>query len=73
MKYRIEQWKVEELLSAFNNKNLNLSPAYQRNDIWTEKAQKDLISSMKLGMPIPNFFFHQRSCLKTIEHNSYGR
>ncbi len=61
MKYEIQQWTVNELLSTFNSKNLNLNPTYQRNDIWTEKAQKDLISSMKLGMPIPNFFLHQRT------------
>lgn len=40
---------------------LNLNPPYQRNNIWTEKAQKALIYSIKSGMPIPTFFLHERN------------
>jgi len=61
MRFKIEKWKIKELFAKHNSKELNLNPPYQRNDIWTEKAQKDLINSIQNGFPIPNFFFHQRS------------
>lgn len=60
MKYKIETWTIKKLLSEHKKGNLNLNPPYQRNDIWTEKAQKDLIDTIKNGLPIPNFFMHIR-------------
>jgi hypothetical protein len=60
MRFTIEKWKIEDLIAKHKSKELNLNPPYQRNDIWTEKAQKDLINSIQNGFPIPNFFFHQR-------------
>lgn len=64
MRYSIEKWTIKKLFETHKKGNLNLNPPYQRNDIWLEKGQKDLISSIKNGMPIPNFFFHKRSLLK---------
>lgn len=64
MRYKIVNWTIEKLLKAYSGQELNLNPSYQRNDIWTEKAQKELIASIKEGMPIPNFFFHERSDTK---------
>ncbi len=61
MRYKIETWTIEKLLDTFNNDRLNLNPPYQRNDIWTEKAQIDLIFTIKKGLPIPNFFLHEQA------------
>jgi hypothetical protein len=60
MRFIIDKWSIQKLLSLRAKKLLNLNPSYQRNDIWTEKAQMDLISSIKNGMPIPNFFLHRK-------------
>lgn len=60
MRFEIEIWTIRKLLLTHEKKRLNLNPPYQRNDIWTEKAQKALITSIKEGMPIPNFFLHKR-------------
>jgi len=60
MRFKIENWSIKKLIAKHKSKELNLNPPYQRNDIWTEKAQKDLINSIQNGFPIPNFFFHQR-------------
>ncbi len=60
MRFKIQNWTIKKLLAKHKRKELNLNPPYQRNDIWTEKAQKDLINSIQSGFPIPNFFFHQR-------------
>jgi len=60
MKYTIETWTIETYLKLYSEDKINLNPDYQRNSIWTEKAQCDLISNINNGMPIPNFFLHQR-------------
>jgi len=60
MRYRIETWSIQKLLDTFDRKQLNLNPPYQRNDIWTEKLQRDLISTIKKGLPIPTFFLHEK-------------
>lgn len=60
MRFVIEKWKIRELIAHYKKNHLNLNPPYQRNDIWTETSQKNLIESIKEGMPIPNFFFHKR-------------
>jgi len=60
MRYRIEIWTIKQLLDVFDQKRLTLNPPYQRNEIWTEKLQRDLISTIKKGLPIPNFFLHER-------------
>lgn len=58
MKFKVEIWTIQKLFDTYKNNGLNLNPPYQRNNIWTEKSQKILISSIKDGMPIPTFFLH---------------
>jgi hypothetical protein len=60
MRYKIFIWTIEKLLATYAKKEINLNPGYQRNDIWTEKSQSELITSIKKGMPIPNFFLHDQ-------------
>ncbi len=52
-------WRVTDLLEKYDSKKINLSPSYQRNPIWTAKAQKQLIDTIKKNQPIPNFFLKQ--------------
>ncbi len=58
-KFKIETWTIKKLYQTFIDKKLNLNPPYQRNNIWTVKAQRLLIASIKNGMPLPNFFLHE--------------
>ncbi|MBK7378483.1 MAG: DUF262 domain-containing protein [Ignavibacteriales bacterium] len=60
MKFRIEQWSIDELLALYENGNLNLNPPYQRNDIWPLANKKRLVDSIKNGYPLPMFFLHQK-------------
>jgi hypothetical protein len=60
MKYIIKPWTIDKLIEEHSKKNLNLTPSYQRNNIWTEKSQKTLISSIRDGLPLPTFFLHDR-------------
>ena len=50
-------WKVEKLISLFTTNQLDLSPGYQRNIIWSSNAQKELLESIFRGRPMPSFFF----------------
>ena len=61
MKFKVEIWTIQKLFDTYENDVLNLNPPHQRNNIWTEKSQKILISSIKDGMPIPTFFLHEKA------------
>ena len=56
MKYKHETWTIRKLCGLIRRKKMNLSPPYQRNDIWTTKAQQKLIETINVGWPLPNFF-----------------
>lgn len=61
MKYSTQEWTVKQLLDVHAAKTLELSPSYQRNDIWTLPAKKRLIDSIKLGYPLPAFFLNKKA------------
>ena len=56
MKYEIKEWSIKNLLDYYENDKIDLSPPYQRNEIWSLKDQQSLIKSIKNNWPIPNFF-----------------
>lgn len=59
MEYKPEEWPISKLSQEYENKNLDLSPPYQRNSIWSLKAQRELIDTITKGQPIPNFFVYK--------------
>ena len=65
MIWKQENWPIKKLVDLYKNKKINLSPDYQRNSIWTVKAQKQLIDTILTPQPIPNFF------LLKIENDRY--
>ncbi len=56
MKFELATWKVSDLLKVYGEERLDLSPPYQRNEVWTAKAQQKLLESILTGKPIPSFF-----------------
>ena len=56
MEYEIEKWPIHKLIAIFDKGQIALNPPYQRNPIWSLKAQRKLINSIKTNKPIPNFF-----------------
>lgn len=56
MRHKIEIWPIKQLVEIYENDKLILSPPYQRNPIWSLRAQKMLIKTIKSDQPIPNFF-----------------
>lgn len=41
------------------DKDINLSPDFQRNVVWDSKRKSRLIESILLRIPIPVFYFHK--------------
>lgn len=56
MKYSITKWTIKDLYTNYKSGNLDLSPPYQRNFIWSTEDQQTLIDSIIKNIPIPNFF-----------------
>ena len=44
---------------------LELSPKYQRNNVWNEKAKTYLIDTIIRGLPIPPIFLRQKVDVNT--------
>jgi len=59
MKYVVTKWTIKKLFDIYKKGQLNLSPNYQRNFIWSIKDQRYLIASIERHNPIPNFFILQ--------------
>ncbi len=59
MKFTLTEWSLKKLYDTYKKGNLNLSPPYQRNFIWTLDDQRILIDSIKRNKPIPTFFLLQ--------------
>jgi len=66
MDFEIKPLTIGELIELYESRKLELNPPYQRNDIWTQTSKKRLIESVKLGYPLPTFFFYKRNG-ETIE------
>lgn len=74
MKYIISKWSIKKLYDTFKKKNLNLSPQYQRNFIWSIKDQQTLIESILKPNPIPNFFLLQKgNSYEMVDGQQRGR
>ncbi len=56
MEYKNKEWKIDHFLTLYESDRIDLSPPYQRKEIWTSKDQKLLIDSIKKNFPMPNFF-----------------
>lgn len=60
MTFDLATWKISDLLKVYDENRLDLSPPYQRNEVWTAKAQQKLLESILKGKPIPSFFLRKK-------------
>lgn len=51
--------QINDILQWYENDELELSPKYQRNSVWNEKAKSYLIDTILRGLPIPPIFMRQ--------------
>lgn len=61
MNFDLVIWKISDLLKVYDENRLDLSPPYQRNEVWTAKAQQKLLESILRGKPIPSFFLLKKA------------
>lgn len=65
MEFKYTVWTIEELIGIYDKNEIDLKPSYQRNPIWSKKAQKILLNTIQNNQPIPNFF------IRKIDKNKY--
>ncbi|MGW5775369.1 GmrSD restriction endonuclease domain-containing protein [Streptomyces sp. NPDC003863] len=46
-------WTVETILSQLKETALDLDPAFQRRDAWTNQRKSKFVESLMLGLPVP--------------------
>lgn len=56
MEFNISSITIKELIALNEKDQLDLSPPYQRNEIWSTNSKKTLIDSIIRNYPLPNFF-----------------
>jgi len=65
MKWSHDEWSAEKLVDLYESGRIDLSPEYQRNPIWTVKAQRALVDTILQPQPMPNFF------VRRLDENRY--
>jgi hypothetical protein len=56
MNFKISEWSLIEL---YNNRDRIDIPIFQREEIWSERKDLDLIDSIFRGFDIPKLYFHR--------------
>lgn len=51
---------VQELRDLYKRNRLNLSPAFQRQSVWTTTDRRLLIQSLLDGMPLPSIYLYKQ-------------
>ena len=59
MEYRNIEVKISTLISDLQHGKINLSPAFQRGQVWKPKVRQKLIKNILLRKPIPAIFWYK--------------
>ena len=62
-KFQAQIYKVNDILSWHNRKELSLSPKFQRRTVWSPRGKSYLIDSIVKGFPLPPFFIREKLIL----------
>lgn len=52
-------YSINDFISWYNNGELELSPKYQRENVWNSSAESYLIDTIVRGLPVPQIFMRQ--------------
>lgn len=61
--------QISDIIQWNEKGELELSPKYQRNNVWNEKAKAYLIDTIVRGLPIPPIFLRQQVDINTKSTN----
>lgn len=54
-----KHFSLREVVDQIEDKDIDLSPDFQRDYVWSEKQKTRLVESVLLGIPLPAFYFNQ--------------
>ena len=58
---------IFELKRQFDKQRIQLSPSYQRGNVWSQKQKSELIESILMGIPLPiMYFFEDKNGIKQV-------
>jgi len=60
LRYSAQTRTIQDLINLHEDKQLNLSPGFQRESVWSGRDRAKLIDSVLRGYPIPAIFLHKR-------------
>lgn len=60
------QYTISDFLDWQRNKNLELSPSFQRRPVWQSSAKSYLIDTIARGLPIPIIFIREKTDLDSL-------
>lgn len=58
VKFRTDTKTVDELKGLWEQRKLNLEPAFQRESVWKLRQRRKLIKSLYEGCPVPSVFLY---------------
>jgi hypothetical protein len=56
-----KHFSLREVVDQIHDKDIDLSPDFQRDYVWSERQKTRLIESVLLGIPLPAFYFNQKT------------
>ena len=59
-KFQPQIYRINDILSWSERKELVLSPKFQRRTVWSPRGKSYLIDSILKGFPIPPFFIREK-------------
>jgi uncharacterized protein DUF262 len=60
MEYKNSELKLSALVNYFNERTINLAPAFQRGRAWKPKMRQELIKNIVRRRPIPAVFLYKK-------------
>ena len=69
MTYEIGKIKLDELISYFRDRKINLIPPFQRGRIWNARLRKKLLENIVAGKPIPAIFLYKEEAGHMYSYN----
>lgn len=68
-KFQAKIIQINDIIDWYTKGELNYSPKYQRNSVWTQNAKSYLMDTILRGLPIPPIFLRQKIDVATRKTN----
>ncbi|HXD34639.1 MAG TPA: DUF262 domain-containing protein [Pyrinomonadaceae bacterium] len=69
MNYRNRELKLDQLINYLNEGKINLSPAFQRGQVWPIGIRRKLMANIVEGRPIPAIFLYKEPDEERYSYN----